>query len=57
MTATSVRTGSDDLVERVIASVVEAKAGAEKVARDARTGAARTARAAKSPPKRAPATS
>jgi hemerythrin superfamily protein len=46
-TASSVRGDADDLVERVIASVREAKASAEQMARDARSGAARTAKAAR----------
>jgi hypothetical protein len=46
-TATSARGDADVVVERVIASVLEAKASAQQVARDARSGAARTARAAK----------
>jgi hypothetical protein len=46
-TARSVRGDADVVVERVIASVVEAKASAQQVARDARSGAARTAKAAR----------
>jgi hemerythrin-like domain-containing protein len=46
-TATSVRGDADVVVERVIASVVEAKASAQQVARDARSGAAGTAKAAR----------
>jgi hypothetical protein len=46
-TASSLRGDADDLVERVIASVREAKASAQQVASDARSGAARTAQAAK----------
>jgi hypothetical protein len=46
-TARSVRGDADVVVERVIASVVEAKASAQQVARDARFGAARTAKAAR----------
>ncbi|HSK59062.1 MAG TPA: hemerythrin domain-containing protein [Actinomycetospora sp.] len=88
VTATSVRAGSDDALERAIAAVREAKAGGErvagaavreakaggekvagtaarqarsggeKVAREARSGATRTAKAATTPAgKRAPRTS
>jgi hypothetical protein len=46
-TATSVRGDADAVVERVIASVHEAKASAQQVARDARSGAAKTAKAAR----------
>ncbi len=46
-TAQSVRGDADVVVERVIASVIEAKASAQQVARDARSGAARTAKAAR----------
>jgi hypothetical protein len=46
-TARSVRGDADVVVERVIASVLEAKASAGQVARDARSGAARTANAAR----------
>jgi hypothetical protein len=46
-TASSVRGEADDVVERVIASVREAKATAHQVARDASSGAARTAKAAR----------
>jgi hemerythrin-like domain-containing protein len=45
-TARSVRGDADDVVDRIVASVVEAKASAQQVARDARSGAARTAKAA-----------
>jgi hypothetical protein len=41
-----VRGDADDVVDRIIASVTEAKASAQQVARDARSGAARTAKAA-----------
>jgi hemerythrin-like domain-containing protein len=46
-TAQSVRGDADVVVERVIASVIEAKASAQQVARDARSGAARTAKVAR----------
>jgi hypothetical protein len=46
-TATSVRGDADVVVERVIATVLEAKASARQVATDARSGAARTAKAAR----------
>jgi hypothetical protein len=46
-TARSVRGDADVVVERVIASVLEAKASAHQVAKDARSGAARTAKAAR----------
>jgi hypothetical protein len=46
-TARSVRGDADVVVERVIASVLEAKASAQQVASDARSGAARTAKAAR----------
>jgi hemerythrin-like domain-containing protein len=52
-TAASVRSGSDDAVERVVAVVLEAKASGEQVARDVHSGAARTAEAGKAPAKRA----
>jgi hemerythrin-like domain-containing protein len=46
-TARSVRGDADVVVERVVASILEAKASAQQVASDARSGAARTAKAAK----------
>jgi methyl-accepting chemotaxis protein len=45
--ATSVRGGSDVALERVTASVREAKATAQQVTREARSGATRTAKAAR----------
>jgi Hemerythrin HHE cation binding domain len=45
-TARSVRGGTNVAVEHVIASVLEAKESAHRVAKEARTGAARTAKAA-----------
>jgi hemerythrin-like domain-containing protein len=45
-TATSLREGTDDALDRIVASVREAKASTERVAKDARSGAARTAKAA-----------
>ncbi|HEX6421048.1 MAG TPA: hemerythrin domain-containing protein [Acidimicrobiales bacterium] len=51
-TAASVRTGSDDVVQRAIAAVREAKATGDQVAEEARSGAARTAKAATTPAKR-----
>jgi hemerythrin-like domain-containing protein len=46
-TARSIRGDADVVVDRVIASVLEAKASAQQVASDARSGAARTAKAAR----------
>jgi hemerythrin-like domain-containing protein len=46
-TAASLRGGTDDALDRLIASVMEAKVSAERVAREARSGATRTANAAR----------